>query len=293
VNTVKNWGNTIIIKHTEGLFSKLCHLQKGSVAVKAGDNVHQGQIIAKVGNSGRSPYPHIHFQLQPTPYIGSKTIHYPLFAYILEGKEVKTFSFPEKEQRIMSLEENSFLKKSFNLMPGAKLKWNIKSPKGESKVMWEVMTNSYNVSYIYCHTTRSIAHFKNDGVHFYFTYFDGDRTSLLYYFYMASFRIPLFHMEQNITSDTLPVNQTFSGYRLFLHDLSAPFFMYLKACLQVRTDITGSQFDIDQYNYHSKLAGYSFNRLIWEKEFLLSVRKDNSLIFKNFGQKLEAICEPY
>ncbi len=293
VNTVKNWGNTIIIKHSEGLFSKLCHLQKGSISVKPGDNVHYGQIIAKAGNSGRSPYPHIHFQLQPTPYIGSKTLHYPLFAYILEGKEVKTFSYPEKDQKIMSLEENFFLQKAFNLMPGTKLKWNIKSPKGENHVIWEVLTSSYNVSYIYCHSTKSIAHFKNDGVHFYFTYFDGDRTSLLYYFYLAAFRIPLFQMDQNITSDTLPVNQTFKGSRLFLQDLCAPFFMYLKASSQVRTEIKGSQFDTDQYTYYSRLTGYSFNRLIWEKYFLLMVNKDNSLVFKNLSEKLEAICEPY
>ena len=293
VNTVKNWGNTIIIKHSDGLFSKLCHLQKGSITIKSGDNVHYGQTIGKVGNSGRSPFPHIHFQIQPTPYIGSKTMHYPLFAYILEGKEVKTFSFPEKDQKIMSLNENSFLQKTFNLMPGTKMKWNVKSPQGESQVIWEVLTSSYNVSYIYCHSTRSVAHFNNDGVHFYFTYFNGNRSSLLYYFYLAAFRVPLFHMDNNITSDTLPVNITFSGFRLFLHDFSAPFFMYLKTCSQVRTDMTGPQFDIDQYTYYSKLTGYSFRRLIWEKNFTLSVKKDNSLSFSNFGQKLEATCEPY
>ena len=84
INIFKNWGNTVIIKHAEGLYSKLCNLQKGSISVKAGDNVHYGQVIGKVGNSGRSPYPHLHFQLQPTPYIGSKTIKYPLFVYLEE-----------------------------------------------------------------------------------------------------------------------------------------------------------------------------------------------------------------
>ena len=75
----KTGGNTVIIKHAEGLYSKLCHLQKDSVNVKAGDNVYCGQVIGRVGNSGRSPYPHLHFQLQSTQYIGSKTLKYPLF----------------------------------------------------------------------------------------------------------------------------------------------------------------------------------------------------------------------
>jgi urea transporter len=293
VNTLKNWGNTVIIKHAEGLYSKLCHLQKGSVAVKSGDNVHSGHIIAKAGNSGRSPYPHIHFQLQATPYIGSKTLRYPLFAYINNGKEVKTFSFPEKDQRIKALEENSFLKKTFGLMPGTKMNWSIETSKGIEKVTWEVFTSVYNVSYIYCHSTKSVAHFKNDGVHFYFTYFDGSRKSLLYYFYLAAFRIPLFNLNGNITADTLPVNRTFSGWRLFVHDFTAPFFMYLRANSEITMNMVGSEFDIDYFKYNSKLTGYSFKRLIWEKEFKLTVNKDNSLIFEFLGKKLEAVCEPY
>jgi urea transporter len=293
VNTVKNWGNTIIIKHAEGLYSKLSHLQKGSITVKPGDNVHSGQIIARAGNSGRSPYPHVHFQLQPTPYIGSKTIHYPIFAYVLNGREVRTFSYPEKEQRIMSLDENSFLKQIFNLMPGTKMNWTIRAGGEEKNVTWEVMTSVYNVSYVYCHTTKSVAHFKYDGVNFYFTYFEGDRKSLLYNFYQAAFRIPLFHIDENVTTDVLPVNRTFSGIRLFIHDFSAPFAMYLKTTSEVRTTLKGSQFDVEDYTYHSVVKGFSFSRLIWERNYLLTIKKDCSLIFKNINQNLEAVCEPY
>ncbi len=127
VNTVKNWGNTIIIKHAEGLYSKLCHLQTGSILVKPGDNVHYGQVIGKVGNSGRSPYPHLHFQLQTTPYIGSKTLKYPLFAYLANGKEICTFSYPSNGDRVKSVNEHPLLKRALNLMPGTKLNWQLKT----------------------------------------------------------------------------------------------------------------------------------------------------------------------
>jgi urea transporter len=293
VNTLKNWGNTVIIKHAEGLYSKLCHLQNGSVIVKPGENVHCGQIVAKAGNSGRSPYPHLHFQLQPTPYIGSKTLRYPLFAYLKNGMDVKTFSYPENGQKIKTLEKNVFLGKTFSLMPGTRMNWNIKTSQGTEKVVWEVFTSVYNVSYIYCHSTKSVASFKNDSVHFYFTHFEGDRKSLLYNFYLAAFRIPLFFVKDNITYDTLPVNRTFSGRRLFLHDFTAPFFMYLKADSGVGMELGGSEFDIEYIKYISKLEGYSFNRLIWKKVFHLTVRKDNTLIFKNLNNKLEAVCEPF
>jgi urea transporter len=293
VNTLKNWGNTVIIKHAEGLYSKLCHLQKGSFSVKAGDNVRCGQIIAKAGNSGRSPYPHLHFQLQPTPYIGSKTLRYPLFAYLMDGKEIRTFSYPATGERIKSIEVNSFLKKTFNLMPGAKMNWSIKTGKNVEKVTWEIFTSVYNISYIYCHTTKSIANFKYDGVHFYFTHFDGDQKSLLYYFYLAAFRIPLIYVNGNKTTDSLPINKTFRGWRLFIHDFTAPFFMYLRSNSDVKMSMIGSEFDVDYFEYNSKLTGYIFKRFLWEKEFKLFVNNDNSLKFEIGGLKLEATCEAY
>lgn len=293
VNTLKNWGNTVIIKHAEGLYSKLCHLKKGSFSIMAGDAVRCGQIIAKAGNSGRSPFPHLHFQLQAKPYIGSGTIKYPLFAYLLDGKEIRTFSYPSKGQKIKGIEENSFLKKTFNLMPGTKIKWNVEAPDRKENVTWEVFTSVYNVSYIYCHSTKSVANFKYDGVHFYFTHFVGDRKSLLYYFYLAAFRMPMIGVNGNITTDFLPINHTFSGWRLFVHDFTAPFFMYLRSKSEVRMKTFGSEFDVERYEYDSKLTGYHFKRHLWEKHFKLIVYKDNSLKFVSESLKLEAVCEPY
>ena len=57
-------GNYIVIKHNDSEYSAIAHLMLGSITVKKGDIVKQGQIIAKCGNSGNSSEPHIHFQLQ-------------------------------------------------------------------------------------------------------------------------------------------------------------------------------------------------------------------------------------
>jgi len=293
VNTIKNWGNTVIIKHAEGLFSKLCHLQKGSIVVKVGDYVHYGQLLGKVGNSGRSPYPHLHFQLQTTPYIGSKTLKYPLFAYLEEGKSIKTFSYPENGQRVSSIEENSMLRRAFNFMPGAKLNWKIQTNLGVKEVKWEVFTTPYNKSYIYCHDSKSLAYFQFDGVYFYFTHFDGDRNSLLYSFYLAAFRVPLIYLSNYTSHDSLPVNKTFKGWRLFLQDFIAPFHQYLRANIEVTMFRKGSEFDVDYYQFTSKLKGYSFKQLIWSKDYSLTVNKDNSLIFNDKRLNVEAICDSF
>jgi murein DD-endopeptidase MepM/ murein hydrolase activator NlpD len=74
VNTNKNWGNTIILNHLNGLFTQISHLKQDSFKVQVGDYVTKGTILASCGNSGRSPEPHLHFQVQLTPEIGAKHI---------------------------------------------------------------------------------------------------------------------------------------------------------------------------------------------------------------------------
>ena len=56
-------GNYIIIKYNETVYAALCHLQTGSVRVCVGDTVTKGKMIGKVGHSGNSYAPHLHFQL--------------------------------------------------------------------------------------------------------------------------------------------------------------------------------------------------------------------------------------
>ena len=293
VNMTRNWGNTVIIKHSDGLYSKLSHLKKDSLTVKPGDNVHCGQIVGKVGNSGRSPMPHLHFQLQQTPYIGSKTLNYPLFAYISNGKELRTFSYPEKGERIKTVEENPVVKKAFSLYPGTKLKWHTSSPKGDMESDWEVFTNPYNKSYIICHNSKSLAYFENDGVYFSFTHFEGDRSSLLYSFYLAAFRVPLVYVEGLVAADSVPVNHIFKGLRLFMHDFTAPFFMYLRAKYDVRMEMKGPAFDPDSIRYSSVITGFSSKRLLWTKKYSLTVNVDNSLKLEDSLSKTEARCESY
>ncbi|MEI7502602.1 MAG: urea transporter [Paludibacter sp.] len=77
VNTINNWGNTIIIRHLNGLYTQMSHLKKGSFKFTKGEFVKRGDLVAQCGNSGRSPEPHLHFQVQVSPLLGSKTLNYP------------------------------------------------------------------------------------------------------------------------------------------------------------------------------------------------------------------------
>ncbi|MHA2365501.1 MAG: M23 family metallopeptidase [Candidatus Hodarchaeales archaeon] len=60
-------GNYVIIDHKNDEYSFYAHMIPGSVKVKTGDRVKQGQTLGHLGNSGNSDGPHLHFQLMNGP----------------------------------------------------------------------------------------------------------------------------------------------------------------------------------------------------------------------------------
>jgi murein DD-endopeptidase MepM/ murein hydrolase activator NlpD len=52
----------------EWITSAYMHLRAGSIQVKKGDKVLEGQVLALSGNSGESTGPHLHFEIQRGKY---------------------------------------------------------------------------------------------------------------------------------------------------------------------------------------------------------------------------------
>lgn len=62
-----SYGNYIIIAHYNGLYTLYAHGQDGSRTVSAGQTVKQGQQIMRVGSTGNSTGPHLHFEVRTSP----------------------------------------------------------------------------------------------------------------------------------------------------------------------------------------------------------------------------------
>lgn len=63
------FGNLVKIRHYDGSVTLYAHNSK--ILVRRGQNVTQGQQIAKMGSTGFSTYPHLHFEIHPN---GSKAV---------------------------------------------------------------------------------------------------------------------------------------------------------------------------------------------------------------------------
>jgi hypothetical protein len=61
-------GNSVVISHGNGEFSFYGCLQQASLVVNEGQLVRRGALLGRIGNSGMSPGPHLHFHLAEGPH---------------------------------------------------------------------------------------------------------------------------------------------------------------------------------------------------------------------------------
>ena len=241
VNTTNNWGNSIIIRHVTGLYTQISHLKKGSFKVSKGDYVKRGDVLANCGNSGRSPEPHIHFQVQNIPVLGARTIDYP-FAYYYQNNggeiQLNQFKKPNVADKISGVIDNALLKNAFDILPNSSFDYDYTDAKGHKKIeSWEAQTDAFNYKYLYCKETESSAYYVNDGLMFYFTAFYGDKNSLLYYFYLSAYKVFLGNAENIIVKDAMPLNVIRNRrIGIWLHDFIAPFYNYVYVRYSIKTE---------------------------------------------------------
>ena len=56
------YGNFIMIKHDNNIITLYAHLE--SISIKNGQQINQGDVIGKMGSTGRTTGPHLHFEVR-------------------------------------------------------------------------------------------------------------------------------------------------------------------------------------------------------------------------------------
>ena len=80
-------GNYVLVRQAEGIYAFYAHLQKGSVAVAVGQSVPAGAMIGRLGNSGNSTNPHLHFGLLDRPdFLTGYSLPFIFSGFALSGR---------------------------------------------------------------------------------------------------------------------------------------------------------------------------------------------------------------
>jgi hypothetical protein len=90
-------GNHIVLDLGNGVFAFYAHLRRDSISVSAGEHVKRGQVLAKLGNTGNTSAPHLHFHLMDgTSTLGSNGIPYVIDTFEYAG-EVPAAKFAARD----------------------------------------------------------------------------------------------------------------------------------------------------------------------------------------------------
>jgi len=99
-------GNHIVLDLGNGNYVLYAHLIPGSLTVKVGDQANAGDVLGKVGNSGNSIAPHLHFHMMSaaSPLV-SNGLPYALSAFTVTGQvagdtaDQRTVAFDKAEAK--------------------------------------------------------------------------------------------------------------------------------------------------------------------------------------------------
>jgi hypothetical protein len=210
--------------------------------------------------------------------------------------EFEFYNYPSKGDVIKSIEADSLLHHAFHFLPGQVLTFQIQNGDKTWEESWEVKTDYYNNTYFECLKSRSKAFFNNDGTLFYFTQFKGNKNTLLYKFYLGSFRVLLSVQPELTLIDEIPLHIYLKSRYRILHDFIAPILPFMKARYLLTYEQKSKQIGEESASFRSKvtLTGNLLPAKDFEFELTVADYHIHELTVHHQQQStLRAVCVKY
>ncbi|MCE9607493.1 MAG: urea transporter, partial [Planctomycetia bacterium] len=189
VDKTNNWGNCIVLYDERGIYIELSHFAAHSIKVKLGDHVEVGQTLGLCGNSGYSPQPHLHVQVQAAAGVGSATLPF-CFARYMEGNVFHSSGRPTRGTRLEPAGTDARLEAATDFLLNETLRFEIlRRGKPAGELVLDVKMAIDGTLYFHAPGRGKLYFGKLDGT-FYFYRLDG-RDELLGLLYTSLPRLPL------------------------------------------------------------------------------------------------------
>ncbi len=270
-NKIQNWGNYVILKLENNISIALCHLQQGSICVSLNQSVQRGQRIANCGNSGHSPYPHVHMQIQQSAIIGATTLNYPLSDIQVTDHGICRFNkcYEPKNNELVCNPTNSVdLFYAYNLSSYK----GFTVTDGSSTEHWQLKIDIYGLNYI-DDGKGNYAWFSINRSNFYFYRYEGKKETNLYFLYLSNYNVQLASETPWTLEDSISLCTVGKGLYLFLQDFLAPFKIFYKIGYNIEyvpnTNLNSNTYStsssVSSSIFNKKMKVYSFKTTILDK----------------------------
>jgi murein DD-endopeptidase MepM/ murein hydrolase activator NlpD len=187
-----NWGNLTVIQLDGGLHVKLCHLKRNSLLVSEGSRVKAGQLIGYCGNSGRSPVPHLHVQMQASPGVGATTIPFRLRHYVetRDGqRRYHSAGTPSERSRLKGASMNDGLAALFDNLAYRRYSYRIRSEEAETEDQIDCSVDTLG-NYVFRSQTGAVLTACIADKMFHTLEYTGSSNSALFYLWLGLSRVP-------------------------------------------------------------------------------------------------------
>jgi len=147
VDESSNWGNYLILKSDLGYHVEISHFGQKTIQVGPGDWVEQGSFLGSCGNSGYSPQPHIHIQVQGTGEQPSATLPFGFSSYLKDDQYI-AMGLPKTGDQVVPLYRDTSYNRRLSFILDHEFKYDLyRSGVLKSRVTWKIKLAPSGVFY--------------------------------------------------------------------------------------------------------------------------------------------------
>ena len=209
----RNWGNYLIIRDLSGFHVEISHLAQDSLTPQIGQFVNIGDVVGACGNSGYSPQPHIHLQVQRSPYLGEATVPFHFHGFVSD-ETLFLNQLPGRNQLVASIQPNAGLHGLMEFVLDQRLEFAVERA-GISRDSMHLTVRMDDVTgeFYFEDDHESRLFFIKSADLLFFRGFRGRPGSPLQVLYAAAPVIPLTFGQPLSWQTLLPLDMQFTGWR--------------------------------------------------------------------------------
>ncbi|CAN1209255.1 urea transporter [Tumidithrix helvetica PCC 7403] len=218
VDQDRNWGNYVILVDDRGFYVEISHFAQDSIVVNQGDRIERGTLLGRCGNSGYSPQPHIHIQVQLTPEIGATTVPFS-FANLRVNDEFCAESTPTESAEVEAVSLDRALLQALSLPLDSQIKFQVLR-KGRSLTPLTVTVRMAIDGTFYLDSGKAKLYFRRDDSGFVFHRLVGNDPALAALL-IAMPWLPLSRKQGQFWCDYVPIGLVTTQWRQMFYQFGS------------------------------------------------------------------------